>query len=58
MNKSEINLAINVAIRNRGIAQENLIKATQDLHTLYALRQEKKKKGLIKLYINGETKWQ
>ena len=56
MNKSEINLAINVAIRNRGIAQENLIKATQDLHTLYALRQEKKKKGLIKLYINGETK--
>ena len=44
MNKSEINLAIKVAQRNKGIAQKNLIKANTDLHILYALRQEKKKR--------------
>jgi hypothetical protein len=56
MNKSEINLAIKVAQRNKGIAQENLIKANTDLHILYLLRQEKKQKGFLKLYLNGETK--
>ena len=56
MNKSEINLAIQVAQRNKGIAQGNLIKANTDLHILYLLRQEKKQKGFLKLYLNGETK--
>jgi len=44
MNKAQINLAIKVAQINRGIAQKNLIKATTNLHILYALRQEKKKR--------------
>ncbi len=55
MNKSEINLAIKVAQRNKGIAQENLIKANTDLHILYLLRQEKKQKGFIDLFLNGKT---
>ena len=55
MNKSEINLAIKVAQRNKGIAQKNLIKANTDLHILYALRQEKKQKGFIELYLNGKA---
>ena len=49
MNKAQINLAIKVAQRNRGIAQENLIKANTDLHILYLLRQEKKQKGFLKM---------
>ena len=55
MNKSEINLAIKVAERNKAIAQENLIKANTDLHILYLLRQEKKQKGFLELYLNGKT---
>ena len=63
MNKSEINLAIKVAERNKAIAQENLTKANTDLHILYLYRQEKKQKGFIDLFLNGktfygETKWQ
>ena len=55
MNKSEINLAIKVAERNKAIAQENLTKANTDLHILYLYRQEKKQKGFIDLFLNGKT---
>ena len=55
MNKSEINLAIKVAERNKAIAQENLTKAITDLHILYLYRQEKKQKGFLELYLNGKT---
>tara|TARA_Y100000592_G_C5226227_1_gene201742 strand:+ start:139 stop:324 length:186 start_codon:yes stop_codon:yes gene_type:complete len=55
MNKSKINLAIKVAERNKTIAQENLTKANTDLHILYLLRQEKKQKGFIDLFLNGKT---
>ena len=55
MNKSEMNLAIKVAERNKAIAQENLTKANTDLHILYLYRQEKKQKGFIDLFLNGKT---
>ena len=55
MNKSEINLAIKVAERNKAIAQENLTKANTDLHILYLYKQEKKQKGFIDLFLNGKT---